>query len=73
MALLSNPDFAARLRARMADVEGQLYNISVRLAGDYENLVPSDEALEQQNGAHLKLKSLCCRLRHEVSIELGHR
>ena len=30
----------------MADVEGQLYNISVRL-GDYENLVPSEEALEQ--------------------------
>ena len=48
MALLSNPDFAApAARVALADVEGQLYNISVRLAGDYENLVPSDEALEQ--------------------------
>ena len=48
MALLSNPDFAdSAARAALADVEGQLYNISVRLAADYENLVPSEEALEQ--------------------------
>jgi len=48
MALLSNPDFidpAARLA--LADVEGQLYSISERLAEDYTHLVPSDEALGQ--------------------------
>ena len=48
MALLSNAEFSdPSAQGALAAVEGQLYGIADRLIGDYKNLVPSQEALQQ--------------------------